>query len=196
MVHDTPLTLSKSAFATRRGVGVSAVCNWIERGRLSGDALTPDGKINVAVAEEQLGGTLDVSRSLGKQASVEREPGELQLGSGSLAPLGEMAAIKLEQAKRQLQRDREDDLDRRGIYSLTAEMKRAQAREMSKFLTTVETRLPELAGLLDGKRGKEAVTIARRWWRGLRQSESDLAAGRAAGLPAFAVDNAEARHAA
>jgi len=64
------LVLSKSAFAARRGVGSSAVANWIARDRLTGAALTADGRINVEEAERQLGVTLDASRSDGALALV------------------------------------------------------------------------------------------------------------------------------
>jgi cold shock CspA family protein len=55
--------LNKQAFADRRQVSASTISKWIKRGHLSGDALTPDGRINIAEAERQLAARLDFSRS-------------------------------------------------------------------------------------------------------------------------------------
>jgi hypothetical protein len=180
---DAPQTLSKSAFAARRGVAVSAVSKWIARGRVSGAALTPDGRIVVAEAERQLGATLDLSRSLGKVK-----------GGGDL---DEMAAIKMERARRDLQRDREGDELRRGRYTLTEQSERAAKRGMSQYLLTVEQRAPELMELL-GVDKRVGITVFRRWWRSLRQEEATAIRERAESLPEFVVDapELEALHAA
>ncbi|HVH77165.1 MAG TPA: hypothetical protein VM755_19795 [Stellaceae bacterium] len=45
--------ISKSEYAERRGVGESAVSNWIARGQLTPPALQADGSIDADLADEQ-----------------------------------------------------------------------------------------------------------------------------------------------
>jgi hypothetical protein len=178
---DIFLILSKSAFAARRGVSVSAVCKWIERDHLTGTALTADGRINVEEAERQLNERLDHSRSIGKSSAAAART--LPTAAPLSGPVEAMAAIKLEQAQRALQRDREADLERRGLYVLADKIRREHLRELSQFITTVEQRLPELVMQLGG--GKAEITLARHWWRSLRAAESRAASERAEALPEF-----------
>jgi hypothetical protein len=184
------MILTKSAFAARRGVSASAVSAWIKRGHLEGAALTVDGRINLVEAERQLADRLDLSRSLGKTATVANVPPSPPLTPAS-APASSLAAIKLEQAQIQLRRDREEDHARRGRYTLTIESDRAHASALVQFLATVEQRGAELIALLEVPDQKKGVLIFRRWWRGLRQSETDTAQQRAATLPEFVTDAAE-----
>lgn len=195
-----PLTLSKSAFAARRGVGSSTVSNWIARGRLTGKALVGKGaaaRINVEEAERQLGALLDQSRSAGAILShaAAEEPAP-PASAKALAPeIAPLAAIKLEQAQRALQRDRESDLERRGVYVRAADMRREQARQLAQLITMIEQRLPELVALLGG--GKPEIVTARRWWRSLRQTEAAAARETASPLPEFIAEHqAEPREAA
>ena len=108
--------------------------------------------------------------------------------------LASMASIKLEQAQRGLQRDRESDLERRGIYVRAADSRREQARQLSQLIMTVEQRLPGLVALLGG--GKADVVTARRWWRSLRKHEAEAARETAARLPEFVIDQTSALEAA
>src|SRR5260370_977590 len=55
--------LTKTEFATRREVTVSAVCKWIERGRICCAALTAGDRIVVIEAEAQLSQSLDHAKS-------------------------------------------------------------------------------------------------------------------------------------
>lgn len=54
--------LSKSAYARRCGRTPASVSQWIKRGQLTPPAVRRDGKINVALADQQLAMTVDLSR--------------------------------------------------------------------------------------------------------------------------------------
>src|SRR5207248_3731103 len=57
--------LSKSEFAAKLGVNLSAVSNYIARGKLTAPALRPDGTVDLELAMRQLRTGLDLARSTG-----------------------------------------------------------------------------------------------------------------------------------
>lgn len=170
--------ISKSEFAIKYGIRPNTLSTWLKRGHLAGAALLADGRLDLEEAERQLAARLDQSRSLGKRAAA-----ELHAKPEIPSEVGGLAAIKLEQAQRALQRDREADLERRGVYVRAEDIRREHSRELAQFIAIVEQRLPELVAELGG--GKDAIVRARRWWRSLRAAESTRSAERVAELPEF-----------
>lgn len=55
----TASTMSKAAYAKHRGVGKSAVSNWVKRDQI---VLTRDGQVDVAASDEKLGRQVDPVR--------------------------------------------------------------------------------------------------------------------------------------
>jgi hypothetical protein len=145
-----------------------------------GAALTADRKIDVEEAERQLGARLDFGRSVGKRIA--------SAGPVPEAPepaFNEMEELRLSAARRKDRAEREVEFLRRGVYSLTQDMRRTWTRELQAQLTITEQRFPELAAALGftGAQAKTAVVIIRPWHRSLRFDQSVAASERASRLP-------------
>ncbi len=63
----TPEFMSKAAYARHRGVGKSAVSNWVKRGQI----VLKDGKVDVAASDAKLGHEVDPGR--GRPATTKGE---------------------------------------------------------------------------------------------------------------------------
>ena len=94
------MILTKAKFAERRGVAKSCVSNWIQRGHLTPPALRADGRINVELADQQLGVMVDLVRSLG-QTQRPRPAGFAQKLTAPMPPT-ENVRQQLRELERQL----------------------------------------------------------------------------------------------
>lgn len=155
--------ISKSAYAIRHGVAPSAVSNWIARRKLSGAALTADGRIVVEEADRQLDLTIDPAR--GRPSPPPRGRGDD--GKDTLAALRiERETLALEAGRRAAA------LDAGELVNAAAAAK-AWATELDDLLAAVElfvTDLPPKLGL-----GREAVDLVRREWRDFRRRRAQQA---------------------
>lgn len=179
MVHDAHLILSKSAFATRRGIGVSAVSNWIERKRISGEALTADGRINVDEAERQLGVKLDTVRSEGARSAVRLPDDGTDFAEPSLRE--QILAVELEQKRRRLEAEK-------GVYVRADQVRAERGRALGQMMAAIDNWLPDVAAELG--LNAEALADMRASWRRFRARQADALTAEAAALPELLSDAA------
>jgi hypothetical protein len=184
---DAPLILSKSAFAARRGVGVSAISKFIARGHISGAALI-GGRINVEVAETQLSLRLDAVRSVGAIAAAQVGSGALQsiAGGASFKASLEILQARALSASVDAERKRRELNAERGKYVLAEQARGDWARTLTEFLSDVEQSFGNIAEnlRLDG----EQLAGLRKWWRDHRSRAAEKARASAATLPEFVGD--------
>jgi hypothetical protein len=161
--------ISKSAFAAHRGVGTSAVSNWIARGQLAGAALTEDGQINVEEADRQLGVAVDPGRGApAAGASASRGQGQEDDTAATLAQIRlRKETLALEQQERSAALDR-------GELMRVDDARRAWASELDDLVAATELFVVELPVKL-GLTGRESVEIARREWRAFRARRAEQA---------------------
>jgi hypothetical protein len=149
--------VTKSEFAHRQGVTPSAVSRWIARGQLAGRALTDDGRIVVAVAQQQLG--------------TRRDPGRGRPSSGgSAAPA--LAAVRLAKERAILARLQRENAIGEAEFVNAADADRAWREEITDLMAAVEQWLVDdlvpKAVALDPHAGldpRAAADTARRAWR-------------------------------
>lgn len=86
---------TKAAYARHRGVGKSAVSNWLREGKLVAPAVLPDGRVDFALADQMLAEALNPATS--------RKPGGLAaLGGGATVHDLNAARSRKEQARAEL----------------------------------------------------------------------------------------------
>lgn len=180
--------VSKSEFARMRGVSAPRVSQWIDTGKLHGDALVGEGiraKINVEAATAQLGAL--------NQAQV-----LAQSKAPATAPMTDdqkrISAAKAEQSEIDLRRAKRLEQEQAGVYCRTDDVQRAWTRELTELILGIENWLPDIARALKGEFGidqKLATVALRREFASFRQRRSDLAKTVAAGLPDLVSEAAE-----
>lgn len=178
---DTPtLIMSKTAFAARRGVGVSTVSKWIERKRISGDALTADGRINVTIAEQQLGIRLDVVRSEGARAASQIAGGD-EANEPAASVREKILEVELEQKRRRLEVER-------GVYVRADQVRAERGRALKQMIAAIDNWVGELPAEL-GLDQTQSAQI-RSAWRRFRERQADAALAQAQSLPELMTDAA------
>ena len=172
-----PDVMTKSAFAAHRGVMTSAVSNWIARGKLSGPALTADGRIAVEEAERQLGRTVDPGRGAPPAPTATPRPVAGTEANEQVEQLADLRLrsekLKLEKQERAAEEEKLAAAQRRGELMHVDEARRIWAAELDELLAAVEVfvvELPTALGL-----GRDAVDTARRAWRDFRRRRSEQA---------------------
>jgi hypothetical protein len=161
-------TVTKTEFATIAGVKPPAVSNWIRRGKLKAPALLPDGSINVKLAKQQLGLTLNGLMHAGAMRRNgfhhrAAEPGNpvndanMQL----LEARATEALIKAERSRRELEAER-------GRFMVAEDAEAAWSKVMAEFLADVEQGFGDLAYQLAGLDERERLLVIRKWWRAIR----------------------------
>lgn len=170
--------ISKGAYASRIGKRPSAVSNYIARGKLSGAALTADGRIAVAEADRQLALTLDPGRGRPIQVIDTTSAGALVREESPAArrarAVAEMAELDLEQRRRRL-------AEAAGYYVAAEQVRANRGRALAQLLAAVDNWLPEVAAELALSRDELAAMRAS--WRRFRARQADHAATRAMALP-------------
>jgi hypothetical protein len=171
--------LDKRQFAARLGVADITVRQWIARGKLSGAALTEDGKVIVGIAEAQLKRHLNPTRG--------RPRGATKPGSFS----ERLQQQKLDEGAIRLRRLRREELAERGRYVLADGIERTFVRGYQQLVGAVESwLLYDLADLLSlSADGRATLRTA---WHRFRTREAEAAQGRAAALPKYVPDSSEA----
>jgi hypothetical protein len=198
-MHDGVMT--KSGYAVHRGVKPAAVTNWIARKRLTAPALRDDGKIDVALADQQLDAKVDRTLSASAKRRVTAKPKALRKQRGARQappPARDPALVAQEAAQARLlearalsasvdaERKRRELEAERGRYLLTADAELAWTKVMSMFLLQIEQSFPDLTIILGlDPTGRIAL---RKWWRQQRVRAAQAMGEIAAESPEFMDD--------
>ena len=140
----------------------STISNWIARGKLSGAALTADGRIVVAEANRQLG------RNLNPIASSSRRKVE---------PPSTLAALRVRREKLAVERAEREAATERGQLIRANEAAAAWAQELAGLVQAIDLfvlDLPQKAGL-----DRDQAERVRREWRAFRERQAMQAEERA-----------------
>jgi hypothetical protein len=183
--------LSKSGYAAARNVTPAAVTNWIARGKLTRPALRFDGKIDVDLADKQLGITVDPVRaaSAGDRTSQRQAPPDAGAGwSENDKASQQLLRARAVKASVEAERARRDLNAERGKYAIATDVAAAWARTLDAFLQRVEEGFGDLA--IDLGLDREQLAGLRKFWRAQRASAAEEARQLAATLPAFVADEA------
>jgi hypothetical protein len=164
------------------------VSQWISGGRIFGPALVGEGryaKIDVAVAEAQLGLTLDPGQQMargGRPTASAAMPEAAPRPSPAEDHMSRYQKARADSAEIETERMRRRELAERGVYMVAEDARAAWSKEVSDLVQAVEQWLPDLAQELmgvvsaDGTVDAKALTVAlRKGWRGFRARRADLA---------------------
>lgn len=206
-MQDCPI-LTKAQFAETQGIGYDAVRKWITRGHLTGDALTADGRINVAAAELQLrarlstyaGGTSRRRAAASPNRRDEREPGPpvttapvIASSAASLSPgqpdlpyedltLREnILAVELERKQRQLEAEK-------GVYVRADQVRAERGKALAQMIAAIDNWVPEMVAELGLDR--EQLARVKASWRRFRERQADAMLAEALALPETLSDAA------
>lgn len=213
--------VSKGEFARLKQRGPSAVSNWIAAGQITRASLVGDGhraKIWVEQAERDLAASLDPSQQVNQQAPILPSAQEAGLPDLPLAPGGDVPPVAPPAVRPAQQSEREADLARRakadadraeydaeearrklaiaqGKYVVAEDAAREWGREMSRFISDVETFLSStLARDLAAAHGLDWKALSveiREKFRAFRAESSEEArARREAPVPESEADDA------
>jgi hypothetical protein len=189
-----PEIKTKTDFAALLGINPAAVSNYIRRQKLTGAALTADGRVNVEVALEQLGRTVDPVKQASHRAltsSRNAAPPGGDAGadwSPSAQASTQLLRARALSASVDAERKRRDLMAERGKYMLAAQAEADWARVLTALLQNIELSLADLPLSLGLDR--EKTLALRRWWRNqrLRAAEDNRLAAETA--PDFIEDTA------
>jgi DNA-binding transcriptional regulator YdaS (Cro superfamily) len=192
-------SVSKSAFAALRGVSPGRVSQWISEGKLSGPAIEGEGRnalINVAIACQQLGVTLDPVQSAvnGKQSAVGQAPaGDQQsLEPEAFTDQRRMTKAKADQAEMAAERSRREFDAETGRYMHTAQAEVAWSKILGKLIAELEAAIPNLASdvarALGSSDAKTATVALRNAFRAWRAKQAEAGAQELAALESFVAD--------
>lgn len=184
--------LSKSGYAAARDVTPGAVTNWIARRKLTAPALRADGRIDVALADRQLGLMLDPVQA----ASAGDRTGRLGASPAPSTPAwseNEKASQQLLRARAvkasvEAERARRDLNAERGRYIPSQDAAAEWARTLGAFLQRVEEGFADLA--IDLGLDRAQLAGLRKYWRSQRASAAAEARQSAQSLPEFVADEA------
>ena len=193
--------MTKSGYAVHRGVKPAAVTNWIARKRLTSPALREDGKVDVALADQQLDAKVDRTLSASAKRRVTTKPKAAPRQPASTVPAPRDPALVAQEAAQarllearalsamvDAERKRRELEAERGRYLIAEDAKAAWGRALSEFLLQVERSLPDLAITLGiDATGRVAL---RRWWRNRRVVAAETNRLAAAAAPEFVEDTA------
>jgi hypothetical protein len=197
-----PDVISKSEFARRRNVAPSRVTQWIEAGKISGAAMVGQGRnaqLRESVACQQLNRTLDISQRLGNglatrltstppaQQPIDFDAGRAAGGDAPAATTQDRIAIeRLEQARRQNERDRRDDAVACGLLVDAKTVRLTAGRQAFEMLTRFDGALNDLATAVSAEfkmPQRDVLHLLRKQYREVRASMAAEMKSRAAVLP-------------
>ena len=163
MAAGVPDTLPKGQFAALCGVTPGRVSQWIKEGKIRGDALDGAGRsarIRVAIAQEQLRGSLDLGQRLGLNGIGTRlddaaPPPTMTAGLPPKDPTVEdrIKAERLRQLETQNRRLAEEERARAGLYMRTADAEQEMARIAGQMMKIFEGGLADMASHLGAQFG-------------------------------------------
>lgn len=199
-------TLSKGEFAKLMGVSPGRVSQWIAEGKITADAMHGTGhraRIITDLAREQIAGRTDPGQRFGNGLLTAQATDRLALGaatSSDLPPIipavrtlsDQIAAANLERIQQQVRKGAEEERARAGLYTPTADVKRAMGRLASDLMTAIEGGLPEVANALSAKFGlpnRDLLHELRAAFRVVRERAAEAHAAKAASLPEHIEDD-------
>jgi hypothetical protein len=181
-------TVTKTEFATIAGIKPPAVSNWIRRGKLKAPAPLPDGSIDVKLAKQQLGLTLNglmragaMRRSRFQHKTAEPANPVNDANLQLLQARATDALIKAERSRRELEAER-------GRFIVAEDAEAAWSKVMAEFLTDVEQGFSDLSYQLAGLDERERLLAIRKWWRAIRARSATAYKLAAEAEPEFAQD--------
>jgi hypothetical protein len=175
--------VSKGTFAKLLNVSPGRVSQLIRENKISGDAIIGTGNkavIDLDIAEQQLGVTLDFAQRAAQQLAKVTEPGATVTAEQQRIAIAkaEMAEINLREAQRK-------EREAAGVYIKTADATATAARELSELVQAWEQWLPTVAEALELAHGiphKVGTVLLRDQFRQFRQRRADLATSAIAGM--------------
>lgn len=194
------MELSKGEFAALMKVSPGRVSQWIAEGKIKGAALIGDGpraKINVPVAQQQLGRSLDPVQLAAQSRPA---PTQIPLGAEEAPPAdtvdtdqvrmmrakADKAEIEAEQARRELDAER-------GRYTLAEAALREWTKQAKALIDAEHEWHRDLALVIASELGIEAKAVEgvlRREFRVFCQKRSDLALAALAQIEQLQGDSA------
>lgn len=168
--------LTKAEFASRLGKRPSAVSNWIAREKLTGAALTADGRINVDEALRQLGETIDPGRGnptamLAVAAPIDDPPAPSP--QMTMPFPGSLADIRLRTETLRLEEMQRNAAIARGELIYAEAAQRTWAEQLEELIASMELFVLDLPAKLGLDR--EASVTIRAEWRAFRERQADQA---------------------
>jgi phage terminase Nu1 subunit (DNA packaging protein) len=194
------MELSKGEFAALMKVSPGRVSQWIAEGKIKGAALIgagPRAKINVPVAQQQLGRSLDPVQLAAQSRPA---PTQIPLGAEEAPPAdvvdtdqvrmmrakADKAEIEAEQARRELDAER-------GRYTLAETALREWTKQAKALIDAEHEWHRDLALVIASELGIEAKAVEgvlRREFRAFCQKRSDLALAALAQIEQLQGDSA------
>lgn len=159
-----PDIVTKGEFAALINVSPGRVSQYISEGKLHGPALAGEGRsarIVVPVARQQLRRSLDASQMIGngletRLAALKPKPApvddddDVEVREGDLLA-DQIKAEKLKEIRARNRRFEEEDRARRGLYTSTADVRRALRKVADQSMQMVDGGLANMASEIAGK---------------------------------------------
>ncbi len=213
MSSGQPEILAKGKFAEKIGLSAGRISQYIASGQISTGALVGEGraaKINVELAMADLESSLDLSQRLGNGANTKINPTPLKSSSKVFVEQPQLPVDKGDQPLRQFttqelysqeklktarannRRLKEQELERRGMYTLTSTVEQAIAQNVNLMVRTFEGGLVEMANDLAEKFGlpnRDVIHALKKSFHMFRDNSSNAAKERAASVEPSVEDN-------
>lgn len=203
-VPDAAGTLAKGEFGRFIGVSPGRVSQYIAAGKIDGAAITKDGRIVVALAQEQLRNRLDASQMAGNgldtklKAEIPATLAPESAPASSPAPLplldtveDQIKRARLEGIAYDNRKKAEDEAARAGRYTETEAVKQQLGRLAGQMIAEFDGMLADFATDLAATfkiPQRDALHRLRTRFRDSRAAASALLASRAAEMPALVED--------
>lgn len=195
-------TLSKGEFAARMGVTPGRVSQWIKEGKIPPEAMEGAGhraRIHADIAARCITERTDPGQRLGNGLGTAIRAETFAAPALPLDPLTprpmtvaeQIAAEQLQRLQRQNRQGEEDERARLGLYTLTADMRRAMGRLALDLMSAIEGGLPEMSRDLAAKFGLPQRDILHELQASFRAVRARAAANQAeiaANLPERVTD--------
>lgn len=181
---------TKSEYARRIGRRPSAISNYIARQQLTPPAVRADGKIDAALADAQLGVTIDPVRAAAQAGAQAQSSRPTAVGYQAPAISGDAASLLRSRAimARIAAIERRFAFEAsRGRYMLTEDAERQWRTVLSGIILAIEAWFVDLVAELPGDKHRNVIII-RKSWRRLRVQLAAQEREGAAKLPEFAED--------
>jgi hypothetical protein len=184
--------ISKSEFARRRNFSPQRVSQLLASGKISGKAIVGEGrsaKIVEEIAVEQLARRLDTGQRVGNGVETKLAAPDDDADNERSSELADrLLRAKTRTAEIAVQRREEEELLRRGIFTLTTDARAGLSRGFGELLTAFESALPEIANTAaaaaaGGASSREIVIAIKTKWMEIRGRLASTYAARAAKLP-------------
>ena len=199
---ETDEVVSKGDFAKLCGVSPGRVTQWIDEGKISGDALVGEGRaarIKVDIASRQVALRRDIGQALGNGATTKLAASRAAVrihedcdGGDPTDPTTtddldrKLKANKLEAAERANRLAATEELALRGFYTETATARVELGKVAGQMLRLFEGALPDIAAALAAAfhlDTREVTLHLNEQFRKLRERTAEVSAAAAQALP-------------